>query len=239
MEKYVDFSKIPENIKRIKLDIGLSYNAPHTQLWFENNIENDLYVFGFEPNPDCYNSILNKDIKLQNNGHSKRLENKYIDDKYFQLLPIALNNVETETTLDFYCMKNDCGTSSLNKPIDNGLGEIKEIIKVPIFPLKAFFDLFDWNRFPIIEYIKIDAQGSDIDIVKSAGEYLKKIVYITLEEEKFANYENIEHNNLNEFQKYFESMNFIMVTHPNTVDPTFLNKNYYHLKDEINIFQGY
>lgn len=236
MEKYVDFSKIPENIKRIKLDIGLSYNAPHTQLWFENNIENDLYVFGFEPNPDCYNSILNKDIKLQNNGHSKGLENKYIDDKYFQLLPIALNNVETETTLDFYCMKNDYGTSSLNKPIDNGLGEIKEIIKVPIFPLKAFFDLFDWNRFPIIEYIKIDAQGSDIDIIKSAGDYIKQVVYITAEPE-MNQYENCKHNNIYEMKNYLESMNFIMVNHPNTTDPTFLNKNYFDLHDKIYIRQ--
>ena len=42
MERFIDFSKIPENIKRIKLDIGLSYNAPHSQIWFENNPENML-----------------------------------------------------------------------------------------------------------------------------------------------------------------------------------------------------
>jgi FkbM family methyltransferase len=223
MEKYVNFDKIPENIKRIKLDIGLSHSAPYTVKWLEK--ENDLYVFGFEPNPYSVYSV----TQIFNNRQ---------DNNRFQLIPIALNNVEKETISDFYCMKNDWGTSSLNKPIDNGLGEIKEIIKVPIFPLKAFFDLFDWNRFPIIEYIKIDAQGSDFDIIKSAGDYIKRVVYITAEPE-MNQYENCKHNNEHEMKNYLESMNFIMVTHPNTVDPTFLNKNYYHLKDEINIFQGY
>lgn len=235
MEKYVDFSKIPENIKRIKLDIGLSWSAPHTQMWFENNIENDLYVFGFEPNPECYNSILNKNI-IDRGHNSKILENKYIDDKYFQLLPIALNDIENETILDFYCMTNDCGTSSLNKPIAESLGEIKEIIKVPIFPLKAFFNLFDWNRFPIIEYMKIDAQGSDFDIIKSAGDYIKKIVYITAEPET-NQYENCKHNNIYEMKNYLESKNFIMINHPNTSDPTFLNKDYFDLHDKIFIKQ--
>lgn len=32
-------------------------------------------------------------------------------------------------------------------------------------------------------------------------------------------------------------MNFIKITHPNTLDPTFLNKDYYHLKDEIYLYQ--
>jgi len=236
MKKYVDFNKIPENIKRIKLDIGLSYNAPHTQLWFENNIEKDLYVFGFEPNPECYNNILNKNIKIKNEGHLKPIENKYIDEKYLQLLPIALDNIEKEEELNFYCMKNDCGTSSLNKPIDINLGEIKEIIKVPVFPLKHFFELFDWNRFPYIEYIKIDAQGSDINIIKSAGEYIKKVVYITAEAE-INQYENCKNNNINEMKKYLENMNFILINHPNTADPTFLNKDYINLHDKIYINQ--
>ena len=100
MERFIDFSKIPENIKRIKLDIGLSYNAPHSQIWFENNPENDLYIFGFDPNPDSYETIKNKNIILRNKGHSKPLENKYINDNCFQLVPIALSNNEIETSME-------------------------------------------------------------------------------------------------------------------------------------------
>ena len=60
MDKYVDFNKIPANIKRIKIDVGLSYCAPQTQLWLKQNTENDLYVFGFESNPICYYTIFKK-----------------------------------------------------------------------------------------------------------------------------------------------------------------------------------
>lgn len=237
MERFIDFSKIPENIKRIKLDIGLSYNAPHSQIWFENNPENDLYIFGFDPNPDSYETIKNKNIILRNKGHSKPLENKYINDNCFQLVPIALSNNEIETSMDFYKMTNDCGTSSLYKPNNNNyLGPIKEIIKVPVFSLKHFFDLFDWNRFPIIEYLKIDAQGSDFDIIKGAGDYIKNIVYITAEAES-TDYYNCNHNTADNMKNYLESYDFIMIKHPNTIDPTFINKRFLDLKDKIFICQ--
>jgi len=236
MNRYVDFSKIPLNIKRIKLDVGLSYNAPHTQNWFENdNINNDLYIFGFEPNPECINSILNKNI-INKHPTVNPLDNKYINDDYFQLIPVALENVEEEKSMDFYCMTNDCGTSSLKKPI--GLGEIKEIVKVPVFSLKHFFDLFDWNRFPIIEYLKIDAQGSDLDIIKSGGDYIKKIIFITAEPENYY-YENCRHNNIIEMKNYLETKNFILINHPNTKDPKFINKEYIDLYDKIYIKQIY
>ena len=50
-------------------------------------------------------------------------------------------------------------------------------------------------------------------------------------------YENCKHNNIYEMKNYLESMNFIMVNHPNTTDPTFLNKNYFDLHDKIFIKQ--
>jgi len=237
MDKYVDFNKIPNEIQRIKLDIGLSYSAPHTQIWLDNNKENDLYVFGFEPNPECYNSIINKNIKKRNENHSTPIENKYIDDnKYFQVIPIALSNNEKEEYIDFYVMKNDCGTSSLFKPNDLNLGEIKQVIKVPVFSLKNFFDLFNWNRFPIIEYLKIDAQGADLDIIKGAGDYITRIIYITAEPES-NQYLNCNNNTEINMINYLEKYDFIRVKHPNTSDPTFLNKKFMHMKDDIFICQ--
>jgi FkbM family methyltransferase len=237
MDKYVDFSKVPNHIKRIKLDVGLSYSAPHSQIWLDNNKENDLYVFGFEPNPECYNSILNKNIKKQNEGHSTPIENKYIDDnKYFKVIPVALSNNEKEQYMDFYAMKNDCGTSSLFKPIDLNLGEVKEVVKVPVFSLKHFFDLFDWERFPIIEYLKIDAQGADLDIIKGAGDYITRIVYITAEPES-ENYLNNHNNTVTNMINYLEKYDFIPIQHQNTGDPTFINKKFIHLKDDIFICQ--
>lgn len=222
MNKYIDFNKIPLNKNRIKIDIGLSYNAPHTQIWFENDNKNDdLYIIGFEPNPYNVKNILNK----------------YIDDNQFCLINIALSNVKEMKEMDFYCTKKDPGTSSLYCPNNYLNDEIKEIIKVPVYSLKHFFDIFDWNRFPYIEYIKIDAQGSDLDILIGAEDYLKnRVVYITAEPEYYQ-YDNSEHNNFDNIKKYLESQNFILINHPNTIDPTFINNKFLYLKDDIYIAQ--
>ena len=223
MDKYIDFKKIPECKKRVKIDIGLSFNAPQTKNWLENdNKNNDLYIIGFEPNPHNYNYILNNNI-IQNDGHTK-------------IIPVALSDKNGE--MDFYCMKNDSGTSSLYCPVDNGyLGDIKEVVKVPVFTLKDFFDIFDWDKFPIIEYIKIDAQGADFDILKGAGDYLKeRVVYITAEPEDSC-YIGCSHNNVNNMMDYLEKQDFIYIKHPNTIDPTFINKKYIHLANDIFIVQ--
>lgn len=235
MDKYIDFNKIPLNKKRVKIDIGLSYNAPHTQIWFENdNINDDLYVFGFEPNIYNVQNILNKNIV---NYHTYVLENKYIDNNHFALINVALSNVKEMKEMDFYCTNNDPGTSSLYCPNNNLNEKNKDIIKVPVYSLKHFFDIFDWNRFPYIEYIKIDAQGSDLDILIGAKDYLKnKVVYITAEPESL-HYDNIQHNNFNNIKNYLESQDFIFINHPNTNDPTFINKKFLHLKDKIYIAQ--
>ena len=84
--------------------------------------------------------------------------------------------------------KNDCGCSSLYEPSNF---EVAKIIDVPIFTLADFFDIFPFDTHPIIEYIKIDAQGADLDIVKSAGHYLKdRVIYITIEAEDL-HYKNL------------------------------------------------
>ena len=223
MNKYINFSKISLNKKRIKIDIGLSHNVPHTLIWLGNDNKNDdLYIFGFEPNPYNIKSILNK----------------YISDNNFCLIGVALSNVKEMKEADFYCTKFDSGTSSLYSPNSNLKDEINEIVKVPVYSLKHFFDIFDWERFPYIEYIKIDAQGSDLDILIGAGDYLKnRVVYITAEPE-CTDYNNISHNNFENIKTYLESQDFILIKHSNTHDPTFINKKFLHLRDNIYIYQN-
>ena len=57
-KNYLDLSFINFNKKRVKIDVGLSYSAPHSQDWLSK--DDDLIVIGFEPNPDCIDSILSK-----------------------------------------------------------------------------------------------------------------------------------------------------------------------------------
>jgi hypothetical protein len=134
-------------------------------------------------------------------------------------------------------MTNDVGTSSLYKPVNPILGPVKSKIKVPVYSLKHFFDLFPWDRFEYIDYIKIDAQGADLDIIKSAGDYLKeKVVFITAEPESIC-YNGCQHNTTENMIEYLKTQNFVKVNHPNTNDPTFLNNKFKHLYYSIYINQ--
>jgi FkbM family methyltransferase len=216
------------------LDVGLSYSAPFSQIWLEN--EPDLLVIGFEPNPESVENILAGNITKRAPCHGEPIRNEYINNRFF-LVPVALSNVENQTEMDFYKMTVDCGTSSLYKPTDPVIGPVKDITKVPVFSLKHFFDLFPWDKYEYIDYMKIDAQGSDFDIIKGAGSYLReRVVYLTAEAET-NQYLNCEHNSLSNMETYLLTQGFVRINHPNTEDPTFLNTKFMNLKDKIFIYQ--
>lgn len=201
---------IPDNCTHVKLDIGLSFSAPHSQTWLSK--ETNLMVFGFEPNPEL----------------TKPLQQIFINTKQFQLIPVALSNVTKEEEMNFYINSNDCGTSSLFKPDEQLFGPIKNEVSVPVVSLKMFFDEFPWDRFEYIDYIKIDAQGSDFNILKSAGNYLsEKVVFVSAEPDGFQYFGAHECNTEN-ITSYMESQNFVRINHPNTSDPTFVNEKFSH-----------
>lgn len=232
MEEYL--KNIPVNTKNIKIDIGLSYSAPQSNKWLSN--EPNLFVFGFEPNPECVNTILQKNIVKRHPNHGEPLKNEFIESR-FRLIPFALSNVTEPITTNFYAMTNDVGTSSLYRPNDQQLGPVKFETNVDVYSLKHFFDLFPWDRFEYIDYIKIDAQGADFDIIKSAGDYLKeRIVFITAEPESIQ-YSGCNYNTAENMTEYLKTQGFEKINHPNTSDPTFLNAKYKHLYNKIYISQ--
>ena len=207
---------LPLNLKHIKLDIGLSYNAPNSQLWLSK--ERDLFVIGFEPHPDNIKSILNGSIK-RNELHGEPLDAKYINKNFF-LIPCALglenNNISLFSTI------NDYGCSSIYEP---KFFNIDNIFTVPCFTLKSFFDLFPFDIYPIIEYIKLDAQGSDLDIVKSGEIYIKEhVVIITIEPENY-DYKNTI-NSKDDIGLYMLNIGFYEIKDTKAIDPTYLNKKY-------------
>ena len=226
---------IPENCTHVKLDVGLSYSAPQSQNWLSR--EPDLMVFGFEPNPDLVDIISKGNIQKRDPCHGEPLQKKYIDEKRFSLVSIALSDVDKVEQMDFYINKNDCGTSSLFKHDEKYLGSIEKVVRVNVCSLKMFFDNFPWERFEYIDYIKIDAQGSDLNILKSAGKYLQeRVVYVTAEPDgKF--YDGAEECNINNIKNYILSQNFIQINHPNTTDPTFVNSKYIEISKNIYISQ--
>jgi Methyltransferase FkbM domain len=224
--------EILSHIKHIKLDIGLSYNAPMSQHWLSH--EDDLVVFGFEPNPACATSILQGSTPKRHPAHGNSLEKKFIETKRFFLIPCALG-LASNTIAKFFITKDDCGCSSLYMPKYFALNQI---IEVPVFSLSDFFDLFPFDTHPVIEYVKIDAQGSDLNIAKSAGLYLaERVVYITLEAEN-SDYQNTT-NSYQDIDNYMKSIGFIRHLSPYTGDPTYLNLRFsdYVKNHKVQIYQ--
>ena len=224
--------KLPVDTQHVKIDIGLSYNAPHSGYWLKH--EENLQVFGFEPYPENIECI-RRGEKKRNPAHSEPIEPKWINNG-FTLVPCALSNCKKQEEMSFYITSRDSGCSSLFQPKANHVGPTKKVIKVPVFSLKHFFELFPWDKMPIIEYIKIDAQGSDLNILKGAEEYLKeRVVYITAEADGFQ-YTGAEDNDNNTIIKFMKQCGFHYINHKHTNDPTFINKRFMD-KKKVLIFQ--
>jgi FkbM family methyltransferase len=162
--------KLPKWCKRIKIDIGLSENAPQTRVWLEN--QSDLIVFGFEPVKDNFKKILRGTSKWTNKLNPANIG------KRVYIINCALGNVEAPLKKKIYVTTKDKGCSSIYRP------KYPKILKtedVDVFSLDNFTELLPLDDFEFIEHIKTDCEGKDFDVVKSIGKYLHKVVFITSE----------------------------------------------------------
>ena len=235
LEMYLDENgkfTIPSNIKNIRLDIGLSYCAPNSTIWL--NETSDTFVIGIEANKYACNRIISNGFI----AHQKGLAFQFPHENFI-LLNIALDNVIEKTTKPFYHMSGDVGVSSLLKPTDALGDSIAELSDVDVVPLSYILEKIDWNRFEYIELVKIDTQGKDLDIIKSCGNYLDKIVYLNCEINTFNHYENNpKPDDYNDylFGNGFEPVLDNSFVNNEVVDRTYINKKFIDLKDKINYF---
>mgnify|MGYP003144762555 CR=1 FL=1 len=181
--------KLPSFCKRIKIDVGLSHNAPNSQAWLEK--DDELLVIGIEPNEDSIKTI--KGLTKAPYKAQWVLDKHYIDKRFFMIQAALSDRNKSDI---FYKVKNrvnenmegyDMGSSSLYKPKHLEY----EQSEVSIFRLDELLKLFDWESIPRIEQVKIDAQGEDFKIVKGIGSYLNKIGYITIETSTYGQYEGV------------------------------------------------
>lgn len=235
LENYLNnFKKfnIPKNIKKIRFDIGLSNSAPNSSYWLNKN--EDIFIIGVEANKYAVDSI------IQNGLFTKQYKlYTLFPNKNFLLLNLALDNVDEPTTKLFYHMDQDVGVSSLLKPTKTLNYSIKELSNVNVYSFYDLLDKIDWNRFEYIELVKIDTQGKDLDIIKSAKNYLNKIVYLNCEVNTFNYYEN--NPKPHEFDEYMTANNFEKILNNSyvdgeVVDATYFNKNYETLRNKIDTF---
>lgn len=164
---------IPKKINQIKLDVGTAMNAPNSAIWLDKLP--DRIVFGFEPNIRSVKELLSGRNRKRGNSY-RYLDLKYINKRFF-LFNLAIDDCNPQLKI-FYLTSGDRGNSSLHKPYNF---RIEEKAYVPCIPLSDFLSLIPWNRFKYIEHLKVDTQGNDLRVIKSAGDYLKKIVFISAE----------------------------------------------------------
>lgn len=223
--------KVPKKLDRVLLDIGTSYCAPHSHVWTKDT--EDVCVFAFEPNP--FNIECVKSGRWLNSSWQNPLQlNPTVIDKKVFLVECALSDGNPKS-LDFYCTKEDPGTSSLYKPT---YLDVDEKVQVPVISLKHFFDLFPWETIPFIEHVKIDAQSSDFNIVKGMGDYINKVLYLTVECHTIDNnnnkfYENKDENP-NQMREYIESFGFECKRW--NMNGVFYNKNMKDLWDQYEYY---
>src|SRR5581483_113870 len=135
---------IPDRFTKIKLDIGLSYNAPYSNLWVQDP---ERIVFGFEPNPECAEAL--KTCEGFTHLHYRRIDPKYVGKQLF-IIPAAIDITSSDIEYkEFYMTSGDPGTSSLYKPIT--MDWIKQKTVVPCISLESFLNRLDFSRIKYIE----------------------------------------------------------------------------------------
>ena len=230
---------IPQSINKLWIDVGTSINCPNgTQFLIRNK---DGFVIGIEPNPQMYFTIpsmhyLRENKWLIDNKHPSALieKNKRIKNQKrqifndveevlekndfknrFILLPCAINERREHTYM--YNNKH-AGSSSLNS---NWPGcDINDKIPVYTIPLSDILSKIP-NNFEYIDHLKVDCESLDLNVIKSAGNYLEKIAVITFEDNNVSN--------------YLLNNGFIFLENQNG-GTSFINKKFLHLKDKIDYF---
>jgi FkbM family methyltransferase len=161
---------IPQYATTVSIDVGLSVNAPQSAIWLERNA--GLFVIGFEPIQSNIDAIY-----IGKSQWPINLDPRMIGTR-ISIVKAALSNENLPDTRNFYVTKNDPGCSSFLKPINL---EVDRIEVVSVFTLDEVLSYFPFDRIAYIDHLKVDAQGTDFDVIKGVDKNLSRILFITLE----------------------------------------------------------
>lgn len=145
------FKEKPHVIYDLGANIGLS------ALWF-SSIFPKAQIFGYEPVPDNYHIAL------------KNYEN--VSGKVF---PIAIGNARFKTKM--LLTYGNTGAHRLASHLYPGF-QIQSEIEVQVESLE---DLISKGEVPPPDLLKIDAEGSEVDILEGLGAHLKNVYAVVIE----------------------------------------------------------
>jgi hypothetical protein len=222
---------LPKKYKYIMIDIGLSFNAPQSQIWLE--ICDSSLILAFEPAKTNWHQISTKCPAIPNwfglevipHNHPIRQQSNlpvYWKKRFFPF-HIALGNTNQKSAI-FYETFQDSGCSSIYEPIEFS----HTTYETPIVKLENFLNFFPFEDYPFIDYIKIDAQGADLDILKGMGNYLsERVICVTAEPED--NQYRGTCNSQNHIQNFMKSQGFKRIKNRRLEDPSWVNEKFINL----------
>ncbi len=148
-------------IRKVWIDVG-AHEGETTLPYLDDN--KDLAIIAFEPILEKYNHL--------NSRHSRLFA-----------IPSAVG--PEKGIADFYVTSNHV-SSSLRPFNENGLAEWRDksgldVVEKRVVPVMRLDELLERLSFSEVEFVKIDAQGHDLDVVMSAGHEIQKIKKLQLE----------------------------------------------------------
>ena len=135
---------------------------------------------------------------------------------------------EKEETLTYYCIDFNSTMNSFSKEnlINLGIYEkVKQKLPVKVIPLKKLLDKYS-DKFETIDLLNIDAEGFDLEIIKSNDwtKYKPKVIVIELDCKNISDLQN------NETAKYLCNMGYEIVAKNviliNIASVVFVDSNY-------------
>jgi hypothetical protein len=181
---------------KIRIDVGANDGGVSIPWLSDPNV----IVYAFEPEPDVYKKL------LQNSGGNPR----------YHCINKAVSS--SEGIFDFY-VSIDPSCSSLLPYTEEGLRRwlcpsqrslgVKQIIKVEAVSLKNFMEGYQISS---VDYLKVDAQGHDLDVLKSAGDRLKSVRELVFEVQTTEGFELYKGSSkLPACLQYMKDMGFALV----------------------------
>tara|TARA_R110002073_G_scaffold45041_1_gene124463 strand:+ start:1454 stop:2398 length:945 start_codon:yes stop_codon:yes gene_type:complete len=232
LDKYVENGvlKTLKSSRKLCIDVGLSEVAPYSATWLLN--DPDRCVIGIEPLEYNWERLDGKHddgkedpadgwaaIRLgTQEGESDKVktwsgvnagQELPIENRFFGLR-CAIDDVREPVKKDFYHM-SDPGNSSLLRPTKEHPGSIKKMERVQCVSLQHIFSHIDWKQFLIVEHLKVDCEGNDLQVIKSAGKWLKGVLFVTMEMSPNNIGHNVDEYSWGEAVRYMSENGFEMI----------------------------
>lgn len=192
----------------IKEDIKTAFEIGSRDLLDAHTIQShyNCKVYSFECNPDCIEEC-KKNYKDKDNIVlvEKAVSQK---DDFITFRPFNLNKYNNMGASSMF--EIDFSTRNHNDT-DYGKVDIQDIIKVPSIRIDTFCK--ENNLVP--DVIFMDVQESELEVLKSASSYLKKIKYIVTEASTKSTYKGgCDIVDINDF---LVSEGFELISHPTSI----------------------